>query len=74
MSGRWSAIEIRTRRGNGVSRDTADRVLSAAEDAWGRMGLTGTQIAFGMGLMDIESGFDSMIPSKRKRYVRWLVE
>ncbi len=49
--------------GRGVSRDIADRVLSAAEDAWTRMGLTGVQIAFGMGLMDIESGFDSTISS-----------
>lgn len=63
MSDKWSAIEIRTQRGKGVSRHIADRVLSAAEDAWARMGLTGAQIAFGMGLMDIESGFSSTISS-----------
>jgi hypothetical protein len=34
MSDKWSAIEIRTQRGKRVSRDTADRVLSAVSQGW----------------------------------------
>jgi hypothetical protein len=68
MSNKWSEIEIRTRNGMKVSRDTADNVLSSAENTWKRMGLTDRQIAFGMGLMDIESGFDSRAMSPSGEY------
>jgi hypothetical protein len=68
MSDNWSEIPIRTLRGKGVSRETADSVLSEAEATWTKMGLTKRQIAFGMGLMDIESGFNATIWSPSRRY------
>ena len=51
-----------------MDQDTADRILSMAEDTWTRMGLTKRQIAFGMGLMDIESGFNAAIYSPSKKF------
>ena len=68
MSDNWSEIPIRTLRGKGVSRETAHRVLSEAEASWTKMGLTKRQIAFGMGLMDIESGFNATIWSPSRLY------
>jgi hypothetical protein len=68
MSDDWSEIPIRTWHGKGVSRQTADRVLSEAEATWTKMGLTKLQIAFGMGLMDIESGFNATIWSPSRLY------
>ena len=68
MSDKWSEIPIRTQNGKGVSRETADRVLSEAEAAWTQMGLSKRQISFGIGLMDIESGFNATISSASKEY------
>ena len=68
MSDKWSAIPIRTWHGKGVSRETANGVLSAAEKMWTQMGLTKRQISFGIGLMDIESGFNAAKWSGDQKY------
>ena len=68
MNDKWSEIPIRTQNRKGVSRETADRVLSEAEAAWAHMGLSKRQISFGVGLMDIESGFNATISSASEEY------
>ena len=71
MGSWWDNIGIKKGTGGHVTQDQKNSLIEQAVSAWSRMGLTDDEIAFGIGVMGIESEFYPQAKGTTKNSVEY---